>query len=104
MLPWMWAYHCLPKVRMCEVLGESEMRSASFTCPLTGSTFLPGETVWPCYVRLPMGGIRSAEIMQHMVERILEAKFAEDADVHSLCRPISAKARVHVGTGGAHSC
>lgn len=85
----LWGYQCLPPVRLCEVLGAAAQ--GGYSCPFTGRHFLPGETVWPCYVRLTMGGVRSGEIMQHIVVRLLESEF--HGSPH-FCRHIEERERV----------
>ena len=88
-IPELWGYQCLSPVRVCEVLGAQAQ--GGFACPFTGRRFLPGETAYPCYVRLTMGGVRSAEIMQHIGTRVLEAEFP---DVPHFCRPVEERERV----------
>lgn len=90
-IPELWAYHCLQPVRICDVVGAAACQAGSYVCPFTGSQFMPGELAWPCYVRLPMGGVRSAEIMQHIATQILIAEFP---DSPHFCRPIHQAERI----------
>jgi len=88
------AFQCLPSVRISEVVSPDECTGGRYTCPHTGATFMLGEVAWPCYLRLPMGGIRSAEIMQHIAGNILAQALPE---VRTFARPITDKRRLALG-------
>ena len=94
----MWAYQCLPAVRAGGVLSESAFEGGTYRCPFTGSVFYPGEECFPCYIRLPMGGVRSAEIMQHIGMRILEEALPE---VPHFCRPVHDSKRIDLADAPA---
>ena len=93
----MWAYSCLKPVRLRDVVGEAVFQPGGYTCPFTGDSFMPGEVAYPCYVRLAMGGVRSAEIMQHIGTRILTAELGEEGH---FSRPIHDERRLVLSEHG----
>ena len=80
-------------------MGGAADKPGGFVCPFTHSTFMPGELAYPCYIRLPMGGVRSAEIMQHVATRILAAEFPETSH---FCRPVHEHERVCLPAWGLY--
>ena len=66
---WLLGYFALRPVAASEVLPFSE--DGTFTCPVSGETFYPGDTVTPAWPRLPMGFTWSVELATALAHDIL---------------------------------
>jgi hypothetical protein len=52
---WLAAFFCIMPINVSDIMNEDEKRAGLFVCPLTGESFVPGETAFPAYCRCPMG-------------------------------------------------
>ena len=67
---WLLGYFALRPVAADEVLPFSE--DGTFTCPVSGETFMRGDTVTPAWPRLPMGFTWSVELATALALDILK--------------------------------
>ena len=88
-LPWMWAYQGLPGVVASSIMTDEELRRGELLCPFTGECFRPADIVIPVYLRLPMGGVRSGDVMLDIIENVLGTALAGEKKLETFNRPIS---------------
>ena len=86
-LPWMWKYQGLPSVHAREVMTEGELSRGELCCPVTGAWLRPDSTAVPVYLRLPMGGTRSGDIMLDVVETLLKKELGSEPHLETFHRP-----------------
>lgn len=95
-LPWMWQYQGLPGVVASSVMTAEELRRGELRCRFTGECFKAGDVVVPVYLRLPMGGCRSGEVMLDIIENVLGKALETEGDLKCFNRPIGERLTLDV--------